>query len=145
MRETGLCCGIRSILVGPALVLMLSLDPERESNGMSVGILGILTVNVFRFWNSVAFQHSGNIPKFSSVGFHCTAVITCANAHSLGNCQLPHRKWVLQCNAMQEKKHSLRLFPVGVGAAVYWCPSDSFVKVTELWGNNYYIINDSFT
>ena len=49
MRETGLCCGIRSILVGPALVLMLSLDPERESNGMSAGILGILTVNVFRF------------------------------------------------------------------------------------------------
>lgn len=48
MKETGLYCGIESILVGLALVLKPSQDPKRQSNEISVRLLSILTAYVFR-------------------------------------------------------------------------------------------------
>lgn len=48
MKETGLYCGIESILVGLALVLKPSQDPKRQSNEISVRLLSILTAYGFQ-------------------------------------------------------------------------------------------------
>lgn len=42
MKETGLCCGIKNILVGLALVLKPSQGPERQSNKIFTWLLSIL-------------------------------------------------------------------------------------------------------
>lgn len=48
MKETGLCCGIKSILVELALVLKPSQGPEKQSNEILIWLLRTLAEYVFR-------------------------------------------------------------------------------------------------
>lgn len=138
MKETGLYCSIESILVGLALVLKPSQDPERQSNEVSARLLSILTVYVS---DCEVLLHSRSTSIFSSVGFYCIAVFPCANPCSLDNYQIFHRKWVFQCKKKSLHKDSL---PVVAGAAGDWCLRDSFVRVTKLWTGNCWILNWCF-